>query len=204
MEKQVALVIFDIGGYTEFIKYNTATLTHAHEVISQLLEDIVDKAEFPLMLNKFEGDAALMYADVGADPRAAVVDVSRQVFTLFPKFKSKVLELSTARSACPCGACQSIGKLRLKAIIHLGRAAFRKIRQFEEMGGEDFILLHRLLKNNVPHKEYVLASRPFASLMDEALLRQGSEVAEVYEHLGKVELVLFDLESSPSFSALPS
>lgn len=204
MEKQVALVIFDIGGYTEFIKYNTATLAHAHEVISQLLEEIVDKAEFPLTLNKFEGDAALMYADVEADLRAAVADVSRQVFSLFPKFKSKVLELSTARSACLCGACQSIGKLRLKAIIHLGRAAFRKIRQFEEMGGEDVILLHRLLKNNVPYKEYVLASRPFASLMDEALLRQGNEVAEVYEHLGKVELVLFDLESSPSFSALTS
>ena len=197
MEKQVALVIFDIGGYTEFIKYNTATLMHAHEVISQLLEEIVDKAEFPLTLNKFEGDAALMYADVDADPRAAVADVGRQVFSLFPKFKSKVSELSAMRSACPCGACQNIGNLRLKAIVHLGRAAFRKIRQFEEMGGEDVILLHRLLKNNVPHKEYVLASRPFASLMDEVLLRQGSELAEVYEHLGKVELVLFDLGSPP-------
>lgn len=197
MEKSVALVIFDIGGYTEFIKYNTATLTHAHEVISQLLEEIVDKAEFPLTLNKFEGDAALMYADVEADPRAAVADVSRQVFSLFPKFTAKVSELSTARSACPCGACQNIGNLRLKAIIHLGRAAFRKIRQFEEMGGEDVILLHRLLKNSVRHREYILASRPFASLLDKALLGQGSEVTEVYEHLGKVDLVFFDLESPP-------
>lgn len=201
MEKQVALVIFDIGGYTEFIKYNRATLTHAHEVISQLLEGVVDKAEFPLTLNKFEGDAALLYADVGAAPRAGVRDVSQQVFALFPKFKSKVSELSTARSACPCGACRNIGNLRLKAILHLGRAAFRQIRQFEEMGGEDVILLHRLLKNRVARKEYILSSRAFADLMEESITDQATEIAEEYEHIGKVDLVLFDLESLESNSA---
>ncbi len=42
--KRVALVIFDISGYTEFIRQNKETLGHAHKVVSQLLEHVVEGA----------------------------------------------------------------------------------------------------------------------------------------------------------------
>ena len=100
-------------------------MSHAHDAISTLLEAITDGAEFPLVLNKYEGDAALMYADTNGNPKAAVNDVSRQVFGLFGAFKTKVADLAADRSKCPCDACQNIGNLRLKAIAHLGTAAFR-------------------------------------------------------------------------------
>lgn len=194
MEKEVALVIFDIGGYTEFIRNNAATLAHAHEAISTLLEHIADNSEHPLILNKFEGDAALMYADVGSDRRAAVRDVSRQVFAVFPTFKAKVEGLARERGgACPCGACQNIQNLRLKAVVHLGTAAFRKIRQFEEMAGEDVIIVHRLLKNTVASKEYVLASERFAELLDQSVQAQAKPHTERYDHIGDVHLSLFPI-----------
>ena len=198
MEKAVALAIFDIGGYTEFIRNNTATLAHAHEAISVLLENIADNADYPLTLNKFEGDAALMYADVGADPKAAVSDISRQIFAIFPKFKDRVSRLAAERTACPCGACRNVDQLRLKAVVHLGVAAFRKIRQFEEMAGEDVIIVHRLLKNTVPLKEYVLASQRFADLMDEGQLARATPHTETYAHIGDVQLRLFRFADDPA------
>ena len=87
--RKVALVIFDIGGYTEFIKLNRDSLAHAHEVISQLLEALADQATHPLILNKFEGDAAFLYANIAGDEAVAARDVSRQVLGLFPGFRAK-------------------------------------------------------------------------------------------------------------------
>jgi hypothetical protein len=190
--KKVALVIFDIGGYTEFIKFNKDSLAHAHEVISQLLESIADGASHPLVLNKFEGDAALLYAVIDGDESAAALDISRQVFGLFPLFKEKALELSNNRSACPCDACQNIRNLRLKAVVHKGEAAFRKIRQFEEIAGEDVIIVHRLLKNNVEIGQYVLMTEPFFSRLDASVQSQGKPLVEQYDHIGTVTLKVFD------------
>jgi len=193
MEKEVVLTIFDIGGYTEFIRNNAATLVHAHEAISLLLENIADHADHPLTLNKFEGDAALMYAEVAGDPQGAVRDVSRQIFELFPKFHARVQSLANERGACPCGACRNIENLRLKAVAHLGKAAFRKIRQFEEIAGEDVIIVHRLLKNTVSAREYVLTSQRFATLLDPATLSRAGQHTERYDHIGDVPLSLFPI-----------
>jgi class 3 adenylate cyclase len=80
--KQVALVIADISGYTQFIQANKTSILHAEEIISQLLEVVIEKATYPLVLNKLEGDAVLMYAEVGGDAVAASQDVIRQVQAL--------------------------------------------------------------------------------------------------------------------------
>jgi hypothetical protein len=190
--RKVALVIFDIGGYTEFIKLNRDSLAHAHEVISQLLEALADQATHPLILNKFEGDAAFLYANIAGDEGAAARDVSRQVLGLFPGFRAKAQELSADRAACPCAACRNIQDLRLKAIIHLGEAAFRKIRQFEEIAGEDVIIVHRLLKNSVAAREYVLMTEPVFRHLDPALQDRATDLVEEYDHLGAIRTKAFE------------
>ena len=76
--KHVALVIADIGGYTKYIQFHKTALLHAEEIISQLLETIIDSASFPLTLNKLEGDAALLYADMGDAQTAAARDIAWQ------------------------------------------------------------------------------------------------------------------------------
>lgn len=164
----VALVIVDISGYTRFIQANRTTLIHAQEIVALLLESVIDNASHPLTLNKLEGDAAFLYAELGDDPAAAARDVARQVDAFFAAFHARALELAGSRATCPCDACRRIGGLQLKAIAHAGQAAFRRIRQFEELAGEDVILVHRLLKNTVAESEYVMMTEPFFSLLADA------------------------------------
>ena len=195
--RKVALVIFDIGGYTEFIKFNKASLAHAHEVIAQLLENLADGATHPLVLNKFEGDAAFLYAPIGGDEAAAARDICRQVFSLFPGFHAKAQELSRNRAAC-----QNVGNLSLKAIIHIGEAAFRRIRQFEEIAGEDVIVVHRLLKNNVAAHEYVLMTEAVFRQLDPVEQDRGTDHVEQYDHLGAIKVKVFAAAAVPAPAAV--
>ena len=185
--KQVALVIVDISGYTRFIKFHKTSLIHAQEVISQLLESVIDRASHPLILNKLEGDAALLYAELGNDESAALRDILAQAHGFFAAFHAKALELSGSRSNCPCDACQRIRDLRLKAILHRGVTAFRKIRQFDEMAGEDVILVHRLLKNSIAAHEYVLLTEAFYRQLGNPPEFAGAFHEEAYDDLGPVK-----------------
>lgn len=194
--KHVALVIADIGGYTRFIKFHKTALLHAQEVVSQLLETIIDRASFPLTLNKLEGDAALLYAEMGDAETAAARDVAEQVTAFFSAFHAKSKELSGSRANCPCDACQHILDLRLKAVLHHGVVAIKKIRQFEELTGEDVILVHRLLKNSVSKPEYILMSASFHRLAGDLAGYQSEKGVETYDAFGSIDTVVFS--PSPS------
>lgn len=194
--KHVALVIADIGGYTRFIRLHKITLLHAEEIISQLLETIIARASFPLTLNKLEGDAALLYAEMGDAESAAARDIAQQVTAFFSAFHGKARELSGSRANCQCGACQHILDLRLKAVLHHGDVAIRKIRQFEELTGEDVILAHRLLKNSVAKPEYILMSASFHRLAGNLAGYRSEIGSETYADLGAIDTVVF----SPSTS----
>ncbi len=189
--KHVALVIADIGGYTRFIRLHKTTLLHAEEIVSQLLESIIARASFPLTLNKLEGDAALLYAEMGEKETAAARDIAQQVTAFFSAFHGKARELSGSRANCPCDACQRILDLRLKAVLHHGEVAIRKIRQFEELTGEDVILAHRLLKNSVSEPEYILMSASFHRLAGDLAGYQSEKGEETYADLGRIDTVVF-------------
>ncbi len=163
--RKVALVMVDISGYTQFIRSQKLSAIHAEEIVFELLEAVIDHAAYPLTLNKLEGDAAFLYAEVNAGDQIEVArDVARQVREFFRVFYERVHSLSIERADCDCDACQRIFDLRLKAILHLGEAVFRKIRQFDEMAGEDVILIHQLLKNSIPSHEYIMMTEPFHQL----------------------------------------
>ena len=76
--KKVVLVIVDISGYTQFIRSQKSSAVHAEEIVFELLEAVINHATYPLTLNKLEGDAAFLYAEVQADNRIEVArDVAR-------------------------------------------------------------------------------------------------------------------------------
>ena len=180
--KRVALVLADISGYTRFMKIHTMSLLHAEAIITDLLEAVIDHAEFPLTLSKLEGDAAFMYATLDDDRPAAAAaqDILRQVAAFFEAFHAKERAL-IACDTCRCEGCNHIAELKLKAFLHVGEAAFKKIRQFEELAGEDVILIHRLLKNTIPAKEYILLTDQFYALsggLGDSPLETRTEEAE--------------------------
>jgi len=189
--RSVALVIVDIGGYTGFLKFHKTSLLHAQEVIAQLLEAVIDKASHPLVLNKLEGDAAFMYADLADGDTAGARDIANQVREFFASFHAKARELAGARSECPCEACRRILDLRLKAVLHRGLAGFRKIRQFEELTGEDVILVHRLLKNTIVAKEYILMTQIFHQLAGDLPGGPAQDLEEHYADLGSIATKVF-------------
>ena len=190
--KNVALVLLDISGYTKFVKLQKMGHLHAEEIIFQLLEAVIDRAKYPLTLNKLEGDAAFMYAMMEENQGEAVArDVSRQVEGLLENFRAKAYELSGSRAACQCEACQRIRDLCLKVILHTGAAAFRKIRQFEELAGENVILAHRLLKNSIPAHEYVLMTEAFYRAAGSVPHGSMEVREESYPDLGTIPVRVF-------------
>lgn len=184
--RRVALVIIDITGYTGYLRFHKTSLIHAHEIISLLLESVIDRASHPLILNKLEGDAALMYAVLGADQTDAARDIARQTKAFFKAFRARAVELAGSRSQCPCEACRGILDLRLKAFLHVGIAAFRKIRSFEELGGEDVILVHRLLKNSISERQYMFLTEQFLAACADLQHGAARHHVETYEDIGLV------------------
>lgn len=155
------LAIADISGYTGFIHQQGISIVHAEEIITALLGTVIDRASHPLTLNKLEGDAALLYAEYVGPAAPAVNDILAQAGEFFGVFEHTRLRLQQDRSACGCEACQGIDKLRLKILLHLGEIAIKQVRQFTELAGRPLILLHRLLKNGVPAREYILMTEDF-------------------------------------------
>ena len=187
---QAVLVVADISGYTDFITNREVSLLHAEQIITDLLESMLDRTEHPLIANKLEGDAALLYAEhEPAEADAAVRDALVQVHALFEAFASRLQRIGEERTNCGCEACANISRLCLKAFVHRGEIAIKKVRQFEELAGEPVILVHRLMKNQVPLREYVLLS---AEAAGRAGLADGVGTLhrEILDGMGEVELRL--------------
>lgn len=185
--KKVILAIVDISGYTQFIRTQKLSAIHAEEIIFELIEAVIDHAAYPLTLNKLEGDAAFLYAEVTAENQAEVAcDVARQSREFFKVFYERAHTLSIERADCECDACQRIFDLRLKAILHFGTAVFKKIRSFEELAGEDVILIHKLLKNSIPSNEYIVLTDSFHQLIGDFSDIPSETRTENCDYLGEV------------------
>jgi len=188
--RKVALVMVDISGYTQFLTWNKTSVLHAEEIINELLEAIVDAAKYPLTLNKFEGDAVFLFTEVGkAKATEVAADVMSQVFRFFDAFKAKQkLLIAKGEGGCPCVACQNIHTLQLKAFLHSGEAVFKRIKRFEELAGEDVILIHRLMKNDIPANEYIAMTDIFFKLCKDGLNVPIEAFSQSYDFVGEVGL----------------
>ena len=186
--KRMALVFADISGYTRFVTLRGLSLIHAEEIITELLEAVTLGADFPLRLNKFEGDAALMYAAVPDGREADVVaDVARQVARFFDDFDHCQRDLmGRAEGGCPCDACTGIGDLRLKVFLHVGDCVVKHSAGFEELAGPDVILIHRLAKNSLDAAEYLMVTEAAAGSLVASPLALPDRHVECYPELGEV------------------
>jgi hypothetical protein len=78
--------------------------------------------------------------------------------------------------------------LRLKLIGHYGVAVRSQMAGFDELSGVDVILLHRLLKNEVPSSEYILLTdAAFAFLQPPGGFTHHTER---YDDVGEIALRL--------------
>jgi hypothetical protein len=190
---QALLVLADISGFTKFMKLHTITVIHAKQIIVTLLESIIKTALPPLKLIELEGDAVFFYAacyqnDAELDQHIAAVKT--QILSFFQSFYQEMLKLCELQ-LCICEACASVKELRLKIVLHAGEVAVEQIHTFEKLFGLDVIIAHRLLKNSVPAKEYVLMTTPVFNRLGDFHALKPEKRRENYDDIGKVDYVVF-------------
>jgi len=144
------LFIPDISGFTKFV--HETEISHSEHIISELLGALIDANEMDLEISEIEGDAVLFFRK-GKTPTAA--EILAQVQRMYVKFHTSLRKYETQR-ICQCGACGNSNDLTLKFIIHFGNIGTNQVKSFSKLFGKDLIVAHRLMKNDIPLKEYVL------------------------------------------------
>jgi hypothetical protein len=190
------IVIVDISGYTGFVKMHRTSMVHAEQIVTDLMESVLDRQESPLELDMLQGDAAIFYARDNGEPGTAAAIVG-QVTRFFEAFNATERDLVSC-NVCLCDACNQIDGLRLKAILHHGELILKEVAGSRELGGTDIILAHRLLKNHVESDEYILMTNPFHDRSGDIEGLEPHRAREEFD-LGPVDVVVFypDPDTAP-------
>lgn len=188
-EQRLIIVLADISGYTKFMVENHLSAVHGQMVISHLLESLLSEVDIPLELQEIEGDAIFLFA-TRPDDAGAWEEVLKQVQTKLLRFFEVFIEAAAGlgeMTACECAICSHADELKLKIIVHTGRAVFHSLGSRRQVSGTDVILAHRLLKNSVEASEYLLLSDAAYQEFGRGLGLDFEERQESYEELGAVK-----------------
>ncbi|MGW8181157.1 MAG: DUF2652 domain-containing protein, partial [bacterium] len=138
------LILADISGYTAYLA--GVELTHAQDILAELLELIVERFSPLLSIAKLEGDAVFAYASQRKITRGETL--LELVESTYLAFRDRVVTIRR-QTTCECKACQAIPSLDLKFILHHGEYHSQTVSGNTELVGTDVNLVHRLLKNQV-------------------------------------------------------
>src|SRR5438105_5877616 len=144
-----ALVLADISGYSTFVAQTE--LDHSWSILHELLDTMVRNLEGRMDVSQVEGDAILFISGLST---AEVIKALEETFVAF----HRRLRDMEAVTTYPCNACANIGLLKLKFVVHHGKFSRQRLGNVEQLHGTDVIVAHRLLKNRVPSKEYLLVT----------------------------------------------
>lgn len=180
------LFIPDITGFTKFVK--DTEIEHSQHIVSELLELIIDSNVIGMEVSEVEGDAVLFFKYNSVPDLNDVIGQVRKTFLDFHNH----LKSYESKRICSCGACSTAVNLSLKFIIHIGEIGFTMVKDRKKPFGSDLILVHRLLKNNIREKEYMLLTDSF-QLAGHELNTVGNEAwlkyeqgAVSYENIGEI------------------
>jgi Protein of unknown function (DUF2652) len=105
--------------------------------------------------------------------------------------------------ACDCASCGQLDNLSLKFVAHQGEVAEQKVKRNVELAGVDVILVHRMLKNDVPVPEYVLMTDVVAECLDDSVRQVCKPLIHHFEGIGQTSTHYIDLASSAVTPAVP-
>ncbi|MGO9505816.1 MAG: DUF2652 domain-containing protein [Mycobacterium sp.] len=188
--RRAVLVIADIGGYTNYMNWNRLHLAHAQQTVAALLESVIDAGK-GLKLAKLEGDAAFFWAPDG-NAKVLVCDRLSGMHRSFLARRERIKK----DHACNCASCAQLDQLSLKFVAHEGEVAEQKVKRRVELAGVDVILVHRMLKNQVPVEEYVLMTDPVAACLGEAMRQRCTPLVHHFEGIGETSTHYLDLASA--------
>ncbi len=187
MEGTPALIcIPDITGFTEFM--SDSKLESSSRLISSLLNKIIYANQIGLKVSEIEGDAILFYKSGDLPSIEKLLLQSQQFYTDFHK---KLEEFSAEQKDNKDFSGLS-DRLGLKIIMHYGQIGMVEVGSHLKLMGEDVIVAHRLLKNEVPYPEYVLFTEALMdhynekSKLEETVTDTATFTSDEYEHIGEL------------------
>jgi hypothetical protein len=186
----ILFFIPDLGGFTKFIA--ETEIQHSQHIIKELLELLVDANTLGMTVGEFEGDAVLFYRKGAAPSLEKLVEQARKMYLDFHTYLKKFQYMRV----CQCGACAGTGGISLKMVAHFGAAGTMQVKDQVKFIGKDIIIAHRLLKNSVDAREYLLVTQPTASGIADApgQLDSFANGADAYDSLGTIEYRFKPLE----------
>jgi class 3 adenylate cyclase len=192
MSTKAVLLVADISGFTKFMRQHAVATSHAKQIIVRLLKALMHVAEAPLKIAELEGDAVFFYAasEGGEEVAATAARVKNQVINFFSTFNKEVEEINRLQT-CSCDACDQVSALKLKQVLHVGNVEVEQIERFEKLFGVDVILVHRMLKNTLPSREYVMMSAPMYDAFGGFFDLEPERRKERFEGLGEVDVLVF-------------
>jgi len=160
-------------------------------VIVRLLKTIIKASRSPLKIAELEGDAVFFYAVCKENNTEDVVkQVKLLILNFFNSFEEEIKAL-TGLDVCSCEACKKTRDLKLKVVVHVGDVQFEKINRSEKLFGLDVIIVHRMLKNSVPSKEYIMMSDAAHSDFVDFHGYKSERFTEDLEGIGKLDTIVF-------------
>src|SRR6266542_1205843 len=184
-------VMADISGYTSFVA--KTELEHSHEILTELLELLVDRFTPLMVISKLEGDAVFAYTSENTFTRGE--SLLEFMESMYVAFRDRQVSMRR-KTTCTCAACQNIPTLDLKFIAHHGDFIVQNIANVRELVGSDVNLIHRLSKNHVSE---VTGWRAYMMFTEKCLdhlsldLEDTHVQMEEYEHLGEIKTYNIDL-----------
>ena len=181
------ICIPDISGFTKFM--SDADFDLSSKVIPSLLNQIIYSNEIGLKVSEIEGDAVLFYKRGALPPLKDLVNQCRQFYLEFynrlASLKKKYEENEQSMMIPDI--------LGLKIVLHYGEeVAPMTVDNRIKLFGEDLIVAHRLLKNDVPLDEYLLLSEALTDQYKTSTIENNFGWGELieqqseYDDLGKV------------------
>ena len=199
--ERTALLIADIGGYTEYMGSHRMTLAHAEVNTARMLESIV-RAASGFELVEIEGDAAFLSRRAAArQPDTTLSDILVLAVAMHRAFH---LEREyVVQNLCPCGGCRQARNLTLKFVAHIGDVATQRVSGRSKLVGIDVILVHRLLKNSVEIPEYVLLTEELYGTGTTPLPTSVGEITPEVEGIGSVRAYFVDVADLDDVGVAP-
>jgi hypothetical protein len=137
------IFIPDISGFTELVR--STDMATGKSITYELLSTIIRQNKMDLEIAEIEGDAVLFFK---WEPLPSTDEIIHQFNVMKGAFdKARIaLEIKYAMQL----------DLELKAVAHYGRMTQFSLGGFKKLYGEVVVQAHRLLKNNVPQRSYLL------------------------------------------------
>ena len=192
--KPTLICIPDISGFTEFMSSTNIELSS--QVIPSLLNKVIYSNTIGLKVSEIEGDAILFYKTGDLPTFKDLIEQCRLFYTEFYK-QLKVLHTEFRNHEDEVNIPDVLG---LKIILHYSeKISAVPIGKNIKLMGEDVILAHRLLKNEIPINEYILLSESILEQYKDKIIERNfgwgelHEMDTSYKHIGDISYNYIDL-----------